>query len=355
MNDPRVESYARLLVEHCIDPAPRWQVYLRSTPAARPLLQELERALARRGAYALLRLSFDEPVWASEAAEELVAELPGIERYAEETMDALIWIGAPENTCATADVDPHRLGLRRKAGMRLRERTFGGEIPWVSCLFPTPALAQEAGMSLSTFAGILFESCVRDWRSEREQMRRIADCLERASTLRVTGPGTELELAIEGREAGIDDGRNNLPGGEVYLCPLEDSAEGVIAFEGVPSFYGGRRVAGVRLRLSGGRVVDAAAETGEDVLHEILETDTGSSRVGEFGVGCNGGIRRSMNSILFDEKMDGTCHLALGRGFAKLGGRNESAIHWDLVKSMRDGGRLAVDGVPVLEEGTWWP
>lgn len=353
MNDPRIDAYARLVAEYCIDVGPRWQVYIRTTPAARPLVQAIERAVARRGAYALLRLSFDEPAWAMEAPEELLAELCPVDDYAEEHVDALIWIGAPENTSAASDIDPHRLALMRKAGRRLWERTFGHEIPWVSCLFPTSALAQQAGMSLSTFAEILFDACVRDWQGERREMERIAALFDSGSELVVTGPGTELSLAIDGRRAQIDDGRNNLPGGEVFLCPVEDSAEGTIAFPDPPAFYAGRRVAGVRLRLSGGRVVDAAADTGEDVLHEALGTDGGSSRIGEFGVGCNSGIRRSMSSILFDEKMGGTCHIALGRGFAALGGTNESAIHWDLVKSMRDGGRLAIDGRPVLENGEW--
>src|SRR5262249_47882399 len=186
------------------------------------------------------------------------------------------------------------------------------------------------------------------------QMRRIADRFDAGSEVRIVGEDTDLRFSLAGRHGLIDALRANMPGGEVFYSPIEDSAEGVITFSEYPACdVGGREVEGVRLRFEGGQVVEASARTEQDYLLRRLDLDEGARRLGEFGIGCNPGIRRHMRNTLFDEKMDGTIHLALGNGFPFLGGSNVSALHWDMVKDLRRGGRLELDGVVVQEDGRW--
>jgi aminopeptidase len=186
-------------------------------------------------------------------------------------------------------------------------------------------------------------------------MQRHLDRFNAAREVRIVGPETDLTLSIEGREGEIDDGHKNMPGGEFFFCPNEDSAEGVVTFAEFPAVYVGRELTGIRLRFEGGRVVDAAAATGEDFLHGVLDTDEGARRLGELGIGCNPGIQRYMRNTLFDEKIDGTVHLALGRSIEEIGGVNQSSVHWDIVKDLRTGGQLYVDGALVQEAGAWKP
>jgi aminopeptidase len=230
---------------------------------------------------------------------------------------------------------------------------MAGEIPWVGCQFPTPALAQDAGMTVRAFEDFLFGACLLDWDAEGERMRRYAERFDRAETVRIVGDGTDLTLSVAGRRAVVDDGRNNMPGGEFFLSPVEDSADGVITFAEFPATQRGREIERIRLVFRGGRVVEASAAIGEDALTATLETDEGARRLGELGIGCNPAIRRHMRNALFDEKIDGTIHLALGASYTALGGTNESAIHWDIVKDLRPGGRIELDGEQVQVNGTW--
>jgi aminopeptidase len=355
--DPRIEQYAELLVGRCVRVEPGWQVVVYSTPRARPLVTEVVRAIARRGAYALPRLTFGggriDRTWVAEAPVELLDELPPIERYAAETLDAVVSIEAPENTRDTAALSADRLARTQRASRPLLDRLAGHEIPWVVCQYPTPALAQEAGMGTAPFEDFLFGACLLDWDELGTAMRRLADRLNQADELRIVGPGTDLTLGIAGREAIVSDGRRNMPDGEFFYAPVEDSAEGTITFGDFPAGYQGRILQGIRLRFAGGRVVEADAESEVEFLEEVLSTDEGARRLGEVGIGCNPGITRYLMNTLFDEKMAGTLHLALGNSYTAAGGSNESAIHWDIVKDLRTGGRLYADGELVQESGTW--
>jgi aminopeptidase len=356
MADPRVESYARLLVERCLNVQPGWQVLVLSTAIARPLVEEVSRQIARRGAYALTRIGFTgvgDLGWLAEAPDELVAELPAIDRYTFEHADAFVQIDAPENTREASRIPPERLTVFRRAVQPVLQRLAGGEVAWVGCQFPCPALAQDAGMSVGEFEDFLYGACLLDWDAEHERMRRYADRFDAADEVRIEGDGTDLSIGLAERTAKIDAGGANIPGGEFFFSPVEDSAEGVISFTEYPALFAGREVTGIRLRFEGGRVVDASAESGEEVLHEVLDTDEGARRLGELGIGCNPGITRHMKNTLFDEKIDGTIHVAVGQGFPELGGTNESAVHWDLVKDLRDGGRILLDGEVVQASGAW--
>jgi len=358
MGDPRVEAYAKLLVERCLDVQPGWQVLLRSTPLARPLLEEITRLIARRGAYVLLRLNFSpsqnayDPIWAKEAPEELVRELAPIERHDFETADAAIVVVAPENTRDGSDIDPGRLALIAQAREPALRRVASDELPWVGCYYPTLAAAQEAGMTLEQFSDFVYEASLIDWDALRERMQRILERLDSADEIRITAPGTDLTLSLAGRRGEIDAGNSNMPGGEVFFSPVEDSAQGEIAFE-YPALRGGFVVENIRLRFDSGRIVEASASHDEEYLLATLDTDEGARRLGELGVGCNPAIQRFIRNTLFDEKIEGTVHLAIGLGFQKLGGTNQSAIHWDFVKEMRNGGELSCDGEVVQRDGRW--
>jgi aminopeptidase len=355
--DPRIEEYARLLVETCVDVQPEWQVMIHSSPLARPLIDEVSRQIGRRGAYVLLRVTLDgAPLnvpWAEEAPEELLSRPAGLQVHELENADALIAIQAPENTRELTAVSEKRAALIQSAYRPAMERIFTGELRWVGCQYPTPALAQDAGMSLRPFEEFLYGACLLDWDAERERMGRYAARFDDADEVRLVGAETDLTLSLAGRTGQVDAGGANVPGGEFYYSPVEDSAEGSIAFTEFPATYGGREVNGIRLRFEGGSVTDASAETNEEFLLEILDRDEGARRVGELGIGCNPGITRHMKNTLFDEKMDCTAHLALGNGLPEIGGQNVSQIHWDIVKDLRNGGRIELDGEVVQENGMW--
>ena len=215
---------------------------------------------------------------------------------------------------------------------------MGGEIPWVSCQFPTNALAQEAGMTLEQFESFFYGACLIDWAAESARLHRYAERFNAAEQVRIVGPGTDLLLSLEGREGEVDDGHENMPGGEFFFAPIEDSAEGVIDFAEFPSDVPGTRVRRVRLVFSEGQVVEAAATRKRRTCTRFLDRDDGARRIGELGIGCNPGITRAVKSTLFDEKINGSIHLALGQSYAKIGGKNESSIHWE---SSRTFGRAA--------------
>lgn len=209
-------------------------------------------------------------------------------------------------------------------------------------------------MSTQDFADFLYAACLRDWDAERERMQRYAERFDAADEVRIVAAESDLRLSLAGRTMQVDAGGANIPGGEFFGCPVEDSAEGVVAFTEFPAVFVGRELNGIRLRFEAGRVVEASADTNEEYLIEMLDTDDGSRRIGELGIGCNPGITRYMKNTLFDEKIDGTVHVALGNGFPNLGGTNVSRIHWDIVKDLRlPGTRIELDGETVQQDGRW--
>ena len=350
---------AELLVGRSLGVQPGWEVMVTATPLARPLVEELVRAIGRRGAYPLVRLSFTdlervpfETLWAEEAPEELLAVPAPSDVRTRHEIDARVVLFSAENVFAGSGLPAERrLALRTAARAALSASEEMAK-PWVSCPFPTQALAQEAGLSLTAYEDILYAACLRDWDAEGERMRGYVARFDDAELVRIVGPGTDLTLSLAGRHGRVDDGHRNMPGGEFFFSPVEDSAEGVIAFDEYPAMFLGRRCEGIRLRFTEGRVVDAAARAGEEFLLSVLDTDDGARRLGELGIGCNRGIPRGVRHMWWDEKIDGTIHLALGQSFPDVGGLNESAIHWDIVKDVAEG-RIELDGETVQEDGEW--
>ena len=359
MGDPRVGALAELLVSRCLDVQPGWQVSVRATPLARPLVAEVARAIARRGAYFLPRINwaadrfFPDLDWAVAAPLELLGELPPIELYAVEQEDARLAIRSPEDVHAGAELDDERRRLLQQAQAPASKRARSLDVRWAVVEYPTAAAAEQAGMSLEEYTDFVFDACLLDWDAEEGRMREIKARFDRGRSVRIVGAETDLTIGIDGREGIVSAGFRNMPDGEVFYSPVEDTAEGVITFAEFPAVYLGHDVFGARLVFRGGAIVEASAEEGEGFLKQVLATDDGASRLGELGLGCNPRITRFTRNVLFDEKIDGTVHLAVGASYTYAGGKNESAVHWDMVKDLRPGGELSLDGEVVQRDGTW--
>ncbi len=344
---------ARLLAGYCLDVQPGQQVVVNAGAGAAPLILALQREILARGAWPIVRTALagqDDSWWAAAGDAHLDGYAP-LDRLEAETTDATVRIVAPDNATALADVDPARIARAARARTALREA--GLHRRWCVTLSPVPALAQQARMGTRAFAALVERALFLDrpdpiaaWGELRDRQSRLIDMLSRADEVRIEARGTDLTLHVGGREWVNSDGKRNMPSGEVFTGPLEDSAEGTVRFT-IPSSPGGVDVAGVELRFERGVVIEARAERGDAYLQETLETDRGARRLGEIGVGTNTGIDRPTGLILLDEKIGGTVHLALGRSYPETGGLNESAVHWDLICDLRDGGRLLADGVPV--------
>ena len=238
--------------------------------------------------------------------------------------------------------------------MPASKRARSLDVRWAVVEYPTAAAAEQAGMTLEEYTDFVFDACLLDWDAEEARMRGDQGALRpRPPPSASSGEGTDLTIGIEGREGVVSAGFRNMPDGEVFYSPLEDSAEGVITYAEFPAVYLGHDVVGARLVFRAGEVVEASADEGEEFLKQVLATDEGARRLGELGLGCNPRITRFTRNVLFDEKIDGTVHLAVGASYTYTGGKNESAVHWDMVKDLRPGGELSLDGEVVQRDGTW--
>jgi aminopeptidase len=355
VRDPRIDEYARLLVERSIGVQPGWEVMIRTTPLARPLVEAVSERIARLGSYPLWQIAW-EPTsgpFAREAPLDVLRRPSPITRAIWEGCDAFIMISAPENTRDGADLSEQRRQALLERSHAFRERQMSMQVPWVVCEYPVQATAQDAGMTLAEYTEFIYGAVLLDWDAERSKMQRIADAFDAAEQVRIVGYETDLTLSLAGRSGAIDDGHINMPGGEVFYSPVEDSVDGTVTFAEFPAVYYGHEVGGAQLVFDRGRIVEARARSGEAFLLRTLDTDEGARRLGELGIGCNPGIQRFTKNVGFDEKIDGTIHLAVGNSYSSTGGKNVSSIHWDIVKDLREGGRLYADGVLVQENGRW--
>jgi aminopeptidase len=344
------DAFAALLCDWCLEPAGGEQILVSTTTLAHELAAALHRAILRRGAWPLLRIA---PAGIERDFYELAsdAQLDGfapLELTETQAVDAALRIGAPANVRQLAGVDPALISRAARARRPVQEARLARR--WCGTLWPTSALAQQAGMGDSEYAafvaGALFldrPDPVQAWRELSAAQDHLVRRLSSAREIRIEAEGTDLRLNVEGRTWINSDGKHNMPSGEVFTGPLETSAEGTIRFT-VPSNHGGAEVVGVELTFRAGEVVDARADRGEEYLREALATDPGARFLGELGIGTNPGIDRATGSTLLDEKMAGTVHLALGRSYPETGGVNASALHWDLICDLRAGGRLSADG-----------
>jgi aminopeptidase len=287
--------------------------------------------------------------------------VPPTSEWVAEHGDVRIGIMADVNARELSGTDPKKQARVSRARQGLMESTMrrsaAGEHRWALTLFPTHAYASEAGMSLRDYEDFYYAAClatdgdpVTAWERQSEEVKRLSGWIEGKEEVRVTAPGTDITLGVAGRTWIPCYGEHNMPDGEFFTGPVEDSVNGEITFS-FPASYGGRTVSGVRLRFENGKVVDATAELGEDFLVEMLDTDEGARRLGEIGIGTNYGIATGTKEILLDEKIGGTIHMAVGMSYPETGGSNASAVHWDMVCDLRTGGALVVDGVELQRDG----
>lgn len=355
---PDPAAMADLLAGYCLDVQHGQSVLIRSTTLAAPLLLELQRAVLQRSAWPILRVELPGQTrgYYEYAQDWMLDEFPDVTLAEAKKCHAQLGIQAPDDVHALAGVDPRRLARAQIARRPLREWTMKKR--WCSTLWPTPAGAAHAGMSLEEFERFVAAALFLDRPSGAQAAwgelgRFQADLIERlkgARELRIEAPGTDLRLDVRKRTWVNSDGKRNMPSGEVFTGPLETSANGRIRYT-IPSSPSGVDVQGVELEFRDGVVVDARADVGDDYLQHVLQTDEGARRVGEVGIGTNFGITRPIGAILFDEKIGGTVHVALGRSYPETGGKNESAVHWDMICDLRGGGRLTADGVVIQEDG----
>lgn len=363
MTDIRLQRMARTLVNYSLELKKGDRLAIDAEPAAAPLVYEVVREALRVGAYpeTFIYLPGMRELRFQEASEEQLTYIPPLRRLITEEYETLLEIRSEENTRELNGIDPARIAIGQQAGQELFEtfmrRSAEGSLRWCATLFPTNAYAQDADMSLRDFEEFVYGACflndedpIARWQELYEQQERFVQMLKGKRSVHIVGPDTDLTLSIADRIFINSDGKRNFPSGEFFTGPVENSANGHIRFS-FPASYGGRSVEDVRLRFENGVVVEATAAQGQDYLEKMLNMDEGARRLGEFAFGNNVQVDRCTRNILFDEKIGGTIHLALGRSYPETGGVNQSSLHWDMVCDLRSGGEVYVDGELFSKDG----
>jgi aminopeptidase len=363
MKDQRAEALAQILVRYSTRVENGDVCVIQSTTAAESLVQAVYEEVLRAGGLPIMQLTTtgSQAAFYDLASDEQLDWIPPTTTWTAENADVRIAIMGDVNARELSQADPKKQARAQRARKELMEtsmkRSAAGEYRWALTLFPTHAYASEAGMSLRDYEDFYYAAClatdgdpVTAWERQSDQVRRLAEWIQGKEQVRVRGEGTDLTLGVAGRTWIPCVGEHNMPDGEFFTGPVEDSVTGEVSFS-FPASYGGRTVSGVRLRFEDGKVVDASAEQGEEFLNEMLDTDPGARRLGELGIGTNYGIATGTKEILLDEKIGGTVHLAIGMSYPETGGRNSSAVHWDMVCDLRRGGSITVDGVELQRDG----
>ncbi|WP_424017517.1 aminopeptidase [Halorientalis pallida] len=360
--DQRVYDHAETLVDWSARIEAGDDVVLRVAEGAHDLAVAVAEKLGERGANLLTVYSADEVRRAYLRAHDgEFDDDPAYELDMYEQADSVLSLGGGRNTTALADVPSERRQAAARAREGIREARL--DTDWVSTIHPTRSLAQQAGMAYEEYRDFVYDAALRDWESLATEMGQLKDLLDDGSEVRIVGEGTDLTMSIENRiavnsAASVAYDSHNLPSGEVFTAPVADSVEGTVTFD-VPMTISDRRVRDVELTFEDGQVVDFSTAQGESAIAETLETDAGAKRLGELGIGMNRGIDRPTDTILFDEKMGGTVHMALGRAYASnfpeghAEERNESAVHVDLIRRMDEGSQLVIDGDVVQADGVF--
>ncbi|MGH2994929.1 MAG: aminopeptidase [Gaiellaceae bacterium] len=363
MTDPRVDRLAELIVDYALELGEGQIVRIDGLEVAQPFALALYRSSLAAGAHPYTNLSVSGllEILLAHGSKDQVEYVSPLQWEEVERLDAMVTIWSEANTRSLSRVDPARLAAQiaaqRKVSNRRWERISTGEMRWCGTLYPTSAHAQDAEMSLGEYEDFVFAAChvheddpAAHWRTVSRSLAARAEELGAVRELRVVGPDTDLRVGVEARSWLAADGRYNLPDGEVFTSPLETETEGEIRYT-FPAIYHGREVEDVRLRFEGGRVVHAEAARGNEYLQSLLDMDEGARVLGEVAFGLNYEIDRFTRNILFDEKIGGTMHLALGSGFPQTGGQNTSGLHWDMICDLREEGEVYADGELVWKNG----
>ena len=365
MTDPRITKLADVLVNYSIKVQPGEWAHILASVESLPLAREIAAAVLAAGGHYTVDLAetvFDEILIKHGSDEQLQWGSPDVE-YMMKNIDAFFYINAPENTRALSGVNPDRQQLWTRSQKKWRdiyfERTASGALRWVITNFPCRALAQDADMSLEDYEDFVYgatfidqEDPVAAWQQVHDEQQRMVDWMAGKKQITIKGPNADISMSIEGRSFINSDGDQNMPSGEIFTSPVEDSVNGWVKFT-YPAIYKSTAVEGVRLEFEKGRVVKATADKNEAFLITTMGTDEGSSYLGELGIGTNFGIQRFTKSILYDEKIGGTFHLAVGNGFPQAGGKNKSIVHWDLICDAKQDTEMRVDGELFYQNGNF--
>ena len=355
LKDPRVLKQAKILVDYSIKVKRGENVVIYADFVAKPLVLELYRLLIKRGANEV-KLHFSDyefsEIYFENADKTQVKHFPKSVLDEMKLMDCYIGIKSSNNLKALSGLDAAKISKRSVVTRPIQDFRLEN-LSWVLTEFPTNAQAQEADMSLSDYEDLVFSAINNvDWKKKYQEQEKIKKRLDAADKVRIMADGTDLKLSVKGRKAQNAGGHHNMPDGEVFTSVVENSAEGYITYS-FPAIYLGREFLNVRLEFEKGKVVKATAEKNESDLNKILDMDNGARFIGELGLGNNFNIKKFVKNILFDEKIGGTIHIALGKGYPKTLSKNNSALHWDMIRDLRDGGELFFDGKLVQKDGKW--
>lgn len=359
-----LKKYAKVLVDYSTNVQKGDLVLIRTDSIeAQPLLKEIYKRVIERGGNPLVRIALDgaAELFLKNASDEQLDYVDPITTMEYEKVDKFISIGAPLNTKNMKRANLEKLARRGKATKKLSETLLGrsarGEASWVIADYPTNALAQEAKMSLSEYTDFLYNSCylnlddpVAKLRELDEKQTKWANYLNNVKKVRVVGEDTDITFGVEGRKWISCSGLNNYPDGEVFTSPVEDEVNGKIYFD-FPQNYRGNEARGVHLTIENGKVVDVKCDSGEDFVNSMFDMDEGSRGIGEIAIGTNDEIQDVTGNILFDEKIGGSIHMAVGASYPETGGKNVSGLHWDMIKNMKNGGKIYADDVLIYENG----
>lgn len=365
MSDVRQQRLAKLLVNYSTEVKKGDWVGILGDVNSMPILRDIYEAVVDAGGNPTLIMNdaYMSRYFLRNASDEQINWIdPTMKLYIEEA-DVYIRVGSPANTRAMTSISGKRMQQQRAAQSEILttrlERAARGEFRWVGTLFPSEGNAQEANMSLEEYEDFVYGACFCDhedpaaeWRKLSEMQQHKVDYLAGKKEVKLQGPNIELELSIDGRTFINSDGKRNMPSGEIFTGPVEDSVNGWVRFS-YPSIVGGRAVSGIEVKFEDGKVVEATAEQNEELLHAQLDTDAGARYLGEFAIGTNFGISQFTGSILYDEKIGGTIHMAIGMGYPETGSKNKSAVHWDMICDMREDSEIHVDGDLFYKNGAF--
>jgi len=348
--DERVRRLAEVLVHYSTKVENGEYVMINGDTEAEQLLKELYRLVLKNGAYPIMKIGFDWQsfIYYNTSSEEQLKHFPEIAFDELKRANVIINVSAGRNTRQLTNIDPRLLSIRQKVLELFKEEQLKKR--WVIFDYPSDSLAQEAEMSTEEFEDFVYGACLQDWEEKTKELDKAVNIMNNGKLIRIIGEDTDVSFSNEGRKFIKGDGRHNMPDGEIFTAPVEKSVNGYIKFS-YPAIRGGREVSGVRLVFKDGKIVEFSAEKNEDYLSKMVDTDEGSRHLGEVGIGLNYGITKHIKNILFDEKIGGTIHMAIGSAYAECGGVNKSAVHWDIIKDMRRSGKIFVDGKLVYENG----
>jgi aminopeptidase len=353
--DIRIRKLAQLIVRYSLNVKPDTNVVITGGEEAREFILELYKEIILRGAHPILNVSLNgiNDFYFKYATDKQISKFPEHRMDLVKKSQYYIGIDSSSNTRELSNVNPKKIMLRSKVTRPISDYIVNerDKIRRVTVGFPCFALAQEAEMSLNEYENFVYNACLVDWKKLSKRIKKIGNIFQKGKKVHLIGENVDLKFSIEGKNAISEYGEENMPGGEIFMAPIRESLNGWIKFE-YPAIYMDQEVCGIYLKFFNGKVISASADKNDKLLKEVLKTDENSCYVGEFGIGVNPGIKKYTKNLLFDEKISGTIHLALGMAYKENGGGNDSAVHWDIVKDMTKG-KIILDGCVIQENGVW--